>query len=100
MKDPQSCQTIEEVRSEIDQIDRKIMVLLAQRQDLVHEIVRFKKDTESIVAQGRQTQLYQQRRIWAEELNLSPEMIEEVYKTMVSHNIQKELELHKQIKNS
>ncbi|RKD90540.1 chorismate mutase [Mangrovibacterium diazotrophicum] len=100
MKDAKSCKTIEEVRQEIDRIDREVMELLARRQDYVCEIIRFKKDEESIVAQGRQDQLYQQRREWAEELRLSPEMIEEVYKTMVRHNIQKELELHKQTKNS
>lgn len=98
MKDPKSCTTIDEVRQEIDRIDREIMELLAKRQDYVCEIIRFKKDEESIVAQGRQDQLYQQRRRWAEELQLSPEMIDEVFKTMVRHNIQKELELHKQSK--
>lgn len=100
MKDPKSCITIDEVRQEIDRIDREIMELLAKRQDYVCEIIRFKKDEESIVAQGRQDQLYQQRRRWAEELQLSPEMIDEVFKTMVRHNIQKELELHKQSKIS
>jgi len=98
MKDAKSCSSIEEVRFEIDRIDREVMELLAKRQEYVCEIIRFKKDEESIVAQGRQEQLYKQRRVWAQELKLSPEMIEEVYKTMVRHNIQKELELHKQAK--
>lgn len=98
MKDAKSCSSIEEVRHAIDLIDRQVMELLSKRQEYVCEIIRFKKDEESIVAQGRQEQLYKQRRVWAQELNLSPEMIDEVYKTMVRHNIQKELELHKQAK--
>ncbi|WP_372775491.1 chorismate mutase [Mangrovibacterium sp.] len=100
MKDAKSCTTIDEVRQQIDRIDREVMELLAKRQEYVCEIIRFKDDEESIVAPDRQEQLYQQRRAWAEELNLSPEMIEDVYKTMVRHNIQKELELHKQTKIS
>jgi len=99
MKDAKSCTTIEEVRAAIDKIDREVMELLALRQEYVHEVVRFKNDEASIVAQDRQDQLYRQRRAWALELNLSPEMIDEVYKTMVRHNIQKELELHKQTKS-
>lgn len=100
MKDAKSCSSIEEVRHAIDLIDRQVMELLAKRQEYVCEIIRFKKDEESIVAQGRQEQLYKQRRVWAQELSLSPDMIDEVYKTMVRHNIQKELELHKKAKIS
>lgn len=98
MKDPKSCQSIEEVRNEIDSIDRDVMELLAKRQEYVHEIVRFKTNHDSIVAQDRQNQLYEQRKKWAEELDLSPEMIDELFKTMVRHNIQRELELHEKLK--
>ncbi len=100
MKDTKSCKNISEVRDEIDRIDREIMELMAKRQEFVHEIVRFKTDKESIVAQQRQEQLYKQRRSWAEELDLSPEMIEEVYQTIVRHNIKKEMELHDKSKNN
>lgn len=98
MKDPKSCQSIEEVRNEIDSIDRDVMELLAKRQEYVHEIVRFKTNHDSIVAQDRQNQLYEQRKKWADELDLSPEMIDELFKTMVRHNIQRELELHEKLK--
>ena len=99
MKDAKSCNSIEDVRNEIDRVDLEILNLLAKRQEYVCEIVRFKTDEQSIVAQTRQDQLYKQRREWAEKLKLSPDMIEEVYKIMVHHNIQKEFELHKKIKN-
>ncbi|PTN06351.1 chorismate mutase [Mangrovibacterium marinum] len=100
MKEAKSCTTIEEVRSAIDKIDREIMELLAKRQEYVHEIIRFKNDVEAIVAQDRQSQLYEQRQRWADELDLSPAMVDEVFRTMVRHNIQKEIELHKQAKIS
>ncbi|MCW0483576.1 chorismate mutase [Gaoshiqia sediminis] len=98
MKDAKSCTSISELRDEIDRIDRMIMELLARRQEFVCEIVRFKTDEKSIVAKSRQEQLYKQRRAWAEELHLSPDMIDEVYKTIVHHNIKKELELHNKSK--
>lgn len=95
MKDAKSCNTIEEIRNNIDSIDRKIMELMALRQEFVYEVVRFKNDEKSIIAESRQNQLYDQRRQWAKELKLSPDMIEEVYKVIVRHNIAKELELLK-----
>ncbi len=99
MKEPKSCNTIEEVRNEIDSIDRKIMELLADRQEYVHEVVRFKtEDEESVIAESRQNQLYKQRREWAKELGLSPDMIEEVYRSMIRHNIQREFEIQKKNK--
>ncbi len=94
MKEAKSCTNIEEVRAGIDQIDRKIMELLAKRQGYVVEVVRFKTDQESIVAKDRQEQLYRKREEWADELNLSPRMIREMFEVMVQHNIKKEIEIY------
>lgn len=99
MKDAKSCTSIGEVRHEIDRIDREIMELLAKRQEYVSEIVRFKTDEESIIARDRQEQLYRQRRVWAEELNLPVALVHDIFATMVHHNIQRELDLHKQIQS-
>ena len=100
MKEAKSCTNIHEIRHEIDRIDRMVVELIAKRQEYVNEIIRFKTDKASIVAESRQDQVYRQRRAWAEELNLSADMIEEVYKTMIHHNIKKELELFSQSKIS
>ncbi|MFB6319078.1 chorismate mutase [Saccharicrinis sp. FJH54] len=93
MKNPANCTSIQEVRSIIDEIDFAIIELLSKRQKCVEEIVRFKNNQEEIVAEDRQKILFAQRRWWAEQNNLSPDMIENIYKFLVEHNISKELNL-------
>ena len=93
MKNPANCTSIHEVRSIIDEIDFAIVELLSQRQRCVEEIVRFKNTQDEIVAEDRQKLLYAQRRIWAEQNNLSPDLVEGLYKLLVEHNINKELNL-------
>ncbi|MFC0878453.1 chorismate mutase [Saccharicrinis sp. FJH2] len=93
MKNPANCTSIQEVRSIIDEIDFAIIELLSKRQKCVEEIVRFKNNQEEIVAEDRQKILFAQRRVWAEQNKLSPDMIENVYKFLVEHNISKELNL-------
>jgi isochorismate pyruvate lyase len=93
MKNPTKCTSIKEVRSIIDEIDFAIVELLSERQRCVEEIVRFKNTQDEIVAEDRQKALFKQRRIWAEQKDLSPDLVERLYQLLVEHNINKELNL-------
>lgn len=95
MKNPADCKNIEEVRAIIDDIDKAIINLLGERQNCVKEIVRFKKTSDEVVAKTRQQTLYAERRAWAESNGLSADLIENMYKMLVEHNIQHELSLIK-----
>jgi isochorismate pyruvate lyase len=53
MKKPVECTNIDEIRNEIDAIDKQIIELLGKRLKYVTEIVRFKKDEEDILAKKR-----------------------------------------------
>lgn len=93
MKQAKHCNNISEIRIEIDKIDESILILLANRQEYVEEIVKFKTDSNSVIAADRQREVYAQRRQWAEELGLSPDFIEQIFKQLVKHNIEKELKI-------
>jgi chorismate mutase-like protein len=95
MKTPASCKNITEIRNEIDLIDHLILKLLATRQEFVEEIVKYKTDKDSVIARDRQLSMFAKRRQWAEESGLDPDFIEEIYKQLVHHNIEKELKLLK-----
>jgi isochorismate pyruvate lyase len=92
MKNPKSCVDISEIRLEIDKIDFEVLKLLAERQKFVDEIVKFKTDEESVVAADRQKEVYEARRRWANEMGLSADIIEEIYRLLIQHNIKNELE--------
>jgi len=93
MKNPENCQSIEEIRAGIDQIDYQIMQLFAERYAYVKEIVKFKSDESSVIAEDRQKEVIRQRREWAEELGLNPDLFEEMYWTLMRFNVRKELEI-------
>ncbi|WP_321285863.1 chorismate mutase [uncultured Sunxiuqinia sp.] len=95
MKKPSACNTIEGIRNEIDHIDLSILKLLANRQEFIEEIVKYKTDQDSVIAEDRQKEVYAQRREWANDLQLNAAFIENIFKQLVQHNIERELKLLK-----
>lgn len=93
MKEPKECDNIQEIRDEIDRIDKQILLLFATRLEYVTEIVKFKNDQDGIVARGRQLEVFRKRREWAAERGLDPELFGQIYEMLVNWNVQKELEL-------
>jgi len=91
MKSPDECRTIEEVRSEIDRIDRSIIEVIAQRRAYVHAVMQFKRSADDVHAHDRQRQMLATRREWAAQHALSPELIEGLFRSMVDHFIAEEL---------
>jgi len=90
MKDPKDCTTIDEIRNEIDTIDKQVINLFGERFKFVKEIVRFKKDEEDVIAQKRYNQVLETRRKWASEAGLDPDVIESTYKTLIHYFIQEQ----------
>jgi isochorismate pyruvate lyase len=95
MKNPESGKNIEEIRDAIDGIDYQIMKLYSQRYKFVKEIVKFKTDEASVIAENRQTEVIEKRREWAIELGLNPDLFEDIFRTLMHYNVQKELEILK-----
>lgn len=95
MKNPESCKSIEEIREAIDCIDYQIMKLYSQRYDFVKEIVKFKTDEASVIAESRQKEVIEKRREWAIELGLNPDLFEDIFWTLMRYNVTKELEILK-----
>jgi len=92
-KSPSECPNKEEIRIQIDQIDQEIIALFALRFQYVSEIVKFKTDAKSVVAQDRKDHVIKQRGEWAAEHGLDKDTFEQIYRFLVDHNIGKELEM-------
>ena len=88
---PQECTNITEVRNEIDAIDAEIIKLLSTRFGYVREVVKYKEKTASgIEATSRRTAVIDTRRQWAEEAGLNPDVIENIYNTLIDYFIVEE----------
>lgn len=89
------CQSLDEVRNQIDKIDEHIISLFSERHKYVEEIVRFKNDKDAVIAKERKDQVILQRKNWAASKGLNADTFEKIYKLLVESNIRHELELLK-----
>ncbi len=93
MKRPEACTTLEEVRAEIDQIDHEIVEALALRRQYVGAAMRFKRTESDVHAPERQAQVIAARRQWAGSLDLSPDLVEKLFRTLIEHFVAEEMAL-------
>ncbi len=91
MKDPDECANIHEVREEIDIIDREVIDALSKRFKYVVAAARFKTSEASVRAPDRFHAMLQQRREWALESGLNPDVVENLYRDLVNYYIEEEL---------
>ena len=89
-----NCASIEEVRSNIDRIDRQIVALLAERGIFVKQAARFKKTTDDVKAPQRVEQVIAKVMALSQELGANPSVTEQVYRAMISGFISAELTEH------
>lgn len=100
MKSPADCASLDEVRAEIDRLDRAIIALIGERAGYVHAAARFKSSEADVAAPDRQAAMFVARRAWAEEADLDADVIENLYRDLVAYFIVRETEVLKRQKPS
>jgi isochorismate pyruvate lyase len=90
MRAPEECRSIEEVRAEIDRIDRAVIALLGERSGYVKAAARFKSSPAAIGAPDRQAAMMIDRRQWAAEAGLDRDVIEKLYRDLVAYFVSRE----------
>ncbi len=88
------CESLENVRENIDRIDREIVKLISERSNYVRQAARFKKTTDDVKAPNRVEQVIANKRAYAKEIGMDPDMIEKIYRTIISCFIDQELKEH------
>jgi len=88
------CCSLEEVRDNIDRLDRLIVSLLAERGAYVSQAARFKKDSDAVKAPQRVEQVIAKVRALSEEVGANPQVIEQMYRAMIAAFIEQELAEH------
>src|SRR5215471_14451739 len=88
---PDQCASLEDVRREIDRIDRDLIGLLALRAQYVDAAARFKTNQQQVAAPERQAAMMCDRREWAHGAGLDPDVVEDVYRRLSAYFVQREL---------
>lgn len=88
---PDQCLGMEDIRAEIDLIDRAVIGLLGARYKYVMAAAKFKTSETSVRAPERFKSMLAQRREWPSMEGLNPDAIEKLYSDLVNHFIEEEL---------
>lgn len=86
------CNSLEEVRTNIDRIDSEIIKLIAERGMYVVQASNFKKNKDGVKAPDRVEAVIIKVRKKAEEYGADPNMVEALYREMISWFIHMEME--------
>ena len=90
------CNSLEEVRENIDRIDDEIIKLIAERGNYVVQASAFKKDEDSVKAPKRVEAVIAKVREKAEKYGANPDMVEVLYRKMIQSFVEMEMkEFHK-----
>lgn len=93
----ENCSNLEEVRMNIDQIDQRIVKLISERSFYVKQAARFKKTTDDVKAPARVEAVIDKVQKLAVEYDMDPDLIENVYRTMINCFIKLEIKEYKKI---
>lgn len=80
-----TCESLDEVRANIDRIDARLVDLIAERGVYVVQAARFKKNADDVRASSRVNAVIAKVRGLAEVSHADPDLIEAVWSTMIAH---------------
>ena len=91
VRKPSDCRDMQDIRAEIDRIDQSVIALLGERFAYVQAASRFKTSATSVRAPERFKAMLEQRRLWAQEAGLDPNVIANLYRDLVNYFIDEEM---------
>jgi isochorismate pyruvate lyase len=91
MREPAECQSLSEIREEVDRIDRALVDLLGRRWQYGRAAVRFKASEAEIRNAAYLPAFLERRRTWAEAAGLAPGYIETLFRTIANASIAEQL---------
>ena len=85
------CNSLKEVREEIDKLDDKLVELISQRSHLIRQAASFKNSIEEVKEKDRVDFILQKVRHKAIKLEVSPNMISELFTIMIDEMVETEI---------
>jgi isochorismate pyruvate lyase len=97
--DIKKCNSLEEARVEIDKVDNKIVELIAMRNAYIKQIAHFKNSIEEVKSDDRISAVVSRARAKAIELDLSPNLINDIFVRLIDEMVESEIAEFKNAKN-
>ena len=93
------CNSLQEAREEIDKVDAKIVELIATRNAYIKQIAYFKNSIEEVNAPNRVANVISRAREQAISLDLSPNLINDLFVRMIDAMVESEIAEFKNAKS-
>ncbi|MDB2562740.1 chorismate mutase [Sulfurimonas sp.] len=85
------CNSLEEVRTKIDELDDRLVELISQRSHYIKQAAVFKNSVDEIKADERIEFIKQKVRHKAIQMEVSPNMISELFTIMIDEMVETEI---------
>jgi len=85
------CNTLDEARNQIDLVDKKIVEMIAFRNSYIKQIAKFKTSIEEVKSEERIKDVISRARAKAIELDLSPNLINDIFIRMIDEMVETEI---------
>jgi len=85
------CNTLEEAREQIDLVDEKIVEMIALRNSYIKQIAQFKTSVAEVKSEERINDVISRARTKAIELDLSPNLINDIFIRMIDEMVETEI---------
>lgn len=92
------CNSIDEVRNNINNIDEQIVKLIAQRGEFVNQAAKFKKNSDAVKAPKRVEEVITKVKNIAKSTGANEEVVENVYRSMIDSFINAEMKEFEKLK--
>jgi len=94
-----NCDSLNEVREEIDKVDEDILHLIAKRKEYVKQAAKFKHSVDEVKAEDRVAHVVDHVRNVALSLGVSPNMVTDIYTQMIEEMVETEIAEFQNAKN-
>ena len=85
------CETLEELRKEVDKVDEKIVASIGERNEYIKQASKFKKSVDEIKEKSRIDEVIGKVRHQAVMLGVSPNTMAEIYTLMIDEMVETEI---------
>ena len=86
-----NCNSLEEVRAEVDAIDEIIIAQIAKRNAYIKQAAKFKNSVDEVKAPERVEAVIQNVRQKALAYDMNPNMMEDIYRLMINEMVETEI---------
>lgn len=86
-----TCNSLQEVRDEIDLVDDKLVELISQRSHFIRQAASFKNSVDEVKAEDRIEEIMQRVRKHGIALGINPNMLSELFTIMINEMVETEI---------